>query len=202
MNVDKHTYGWIYSLIKYGDLYLKLFKTSDYDEDILFDTEENKDNKLNESVNDDDFKLISETIEELQKAQEKTKLEEDVNLKVSSKNDHYVHYIEAVPNPGEMFELTKFGKTKGYIKAPAMIQNVTDTGNTYNPLLKYQMNKKDVDVYQATSFVHACLEDNSSRTPEEVNIFVNTSEEDEKVGKDLSYTVKRGQSLLYNSFKI
>ena len=35
MNVDKNIYGWVYSLLKYGDLYLRLFRESDY-EDIFF----------------------------------------------------------------------------------------------------------------------------------------------------------------------
>ena len=33
-------------------------------------------------------------------------------------NDHYVHYLEMMPNPAEVFELTKFGKSYAYIIAP------------------------------------------------------------------------------------
>ena len=35
INVDKHAYGWVYSLMKYGDLYLRLYHESDI-EDGLF----------------------------------------------------------------------------------------------------------------------------------------------------------------------
>lgn len=175
LNVDKNIYGWASKLIKYGDLYLKLYRESDYGDDLLFGKDKSEDGK--------------------------STLNEDVNLHISGKDDHYVHYVEAMPNPGEMFELTKFGKTMGYIKAPVTMQQNYDRSTTLNTLLKYRMKKSDVSVYDATEFVHACLEDNSSRTPEEVSIFLN--DDDMKEGKESSkYTVKRGQSLLANSFKI
>jgi hypothetical protein len=171
IGTDKHIYKWVYSLCKYGDLYLKLFRESE-SEDLLFkDDEKDKDNK---------------------------NLNEDVNLKVFSQNDRYTHYVEMVPNPAEVFELTKFGKTYGYIKAPTKTPAAT-RDNLQNLYFKYQFNKSDIDVYNATEFVHACLEDNSSRVPEEVNIFLDKSVDE---NKHLSYTVRRGQSLLYNVFKI
>jgi hypothetical protein len=49
-------------------------------------------------------------------------------------------------------------------------------------------------------FVHACLEDNSSRTAEEVKLYLD--DVGEKNNQGYTYTVKRGQSLLYNTFKI
>jgi len=61
-------------------------------------------------------------------------------------------------------------------------------------LNKYQFDKNDVDIYPATEYVHACLSDNSSRVTEEVDI---TSGEDK-----LTYKVKRGQSILYNIFRV
>ena len=35
MNADKNIYGWVYSLLKYGDVYLRLYRESDY-QDTLF----------------------------------------------------------------------------------------------------------------------------------------------------------------------
>ena len=35
MGVDKHVYEWTYNLIKYGDTYLRLYRESDYDSDVL-----------------------------------------------------------------------------------------------------------------------------------------------------------------------
>ena len=168
IGADKHIYKWVYSLCKYGDLYLKLFRESE-SEDLLFKNKQDQDKSLNE----------------------------DVNIKSYSKNDRYTHYIEMIPNPAEIFELTKFGKTYGYIKAPTRTPTQTQD-NLQNIYFRYKFNRSDIDVYSATEFVHASLEDNSSRTPEEVNIFLDKDNDD----NHLSYTVRRGQSLLYNVFKI
>lgn len=168
IGADKHIYKWVYSLCKYGDLYLKLFRESESD-DLLFKKDDDQDKSLNE----------------------------DVNIKAHSKNDNYTHYVEMVPNPAEIFELTKFGKTYGYIKAPTRTPAATHD-NLQNIYFKYKFNKSDVDVYSATEFVHACLDDNSSRVPEEVNIFMDKENSD----KNLTYQVRRGQSLLYTVFKI
>ena len=35
LNVEKNIYKWVYSLCKYGDLYLKLFRQSDFDDDLI-----------------------------------------------------------------------------------------------------------------------------------------------------------------------
>ena len=64
-------------------------------------------------------------------------------------------------------------------------------------MFQYKFSRNDVEVYAATDFVHGSLEDNSHRTPETVSIF---NGERDKEGT-LSYTVRRGQSLLYNTFK-
>ena len=183
MNVDKNIYKWAYSLCKYGDLYLRLFRESEM-VDPLF-------NKANGAENDEEVN-------------QRDTLNEDVRVKAYSKNDKYVHYIEAVPNPAEVFELTKFGKTYGYIKANVGIQSHKNvTANLQSQYYQYKFKKKDVDVYAATEFVHACLEDNTSRTPEEVKIYLDDAADIESdSGESYTYNVKRGQSLLYNLFKI
>ena len=167
LNVDKHIYGWVYSLCKYGDLYLRLFRESEV-KDAFFDSE-------------DDSNVLNE----------------DINIISFSKNDRFVNYIERVPNPAEMFELTKFGKTYGFIKADA--DTFSKENNWQNATYRYKFKKKDIDIYSAKEFVHACLEDNSSRNPEEVNIFVGETDEETD---SYAYTVRRGQSLLYNVFKV
>lgn len=179
IDVDKHIYKWVYNLCKYGDVYLKLYRESDSD-DLLFAKEEEA--------------------EEQTQQNEAKQINEDVNIKVHSKNDRYTHYVEMIPNPAELFELTKFGKTYGYIKAP--VKSPLKANDQFsNPYYKYKFNKSDINVYPATEFVHACLDDNSSRTPEEVSIFLEERTEDGKE-KDLTYSVRRGQSLLYNVHKI
>lgn len=179
INVDKHIYKWAYMLIKYGDLYLKLFRQSDFDNDLIFKTPQS--NVLNES---------------------KEKLDEEVKLKLSNdKLDHYVHYVEAVTNPAEMFELTKHGKTMGYIQAPTTVLNVLNSDAYTQSFLTYKIKQKDITVYQPTDFVHAALENVNSRTPEEVRIFLNDKDYDADSNASV-YKVVRGQSLLYNEFKI
>lgn len=175
MNIDKNAYSHMISLIKYGDLYLRLYRKSDYIKDTLFETKEN----------------IKQT------------LNEDVKIKAYSENDHYVHYLEKEPNPAEIFELTKFGKSYAYVKADInSYQNQpTPAGSIINTnTFRWQFNKNDVTLFDATNFVHAALEDNSSRTPEEVNIIRDNA--DDKSTQSLNYIVRRGQPLLYSLYKI
>lgn len=172
LNVDKHLHSWTKSLLTYGDLYLRLYKESDYDEDPIFGKKSAPDRVLNE----------------------------EVKVRVYGANDRYVPYVEAMPNPGEMFELTKFGKTVGYVHAPTrVIQQTTD--NLYTYLTHYQMKKKDVEIYDPTIFVHACLEESTARQPETVDIFLEDPTNPEKE-ISTSYRVKRGQSMFYDSFRI
>ena len=170
LNVNKNLYKWTYSLCKYGDVYLRLYRESDYD-DLLF--------------------------ERPVKQQSKSKLNEDIKIKLYGKNDKYIHYLEMAPNPAQIFELTRFGKTSAYIKTDvkAAQKNNDILQGVNNLTMSYAFNKNDVELYEPTEYVHASLEDNSSRTPEEVQLFVTDD-------KSLTYTVKRGQSLLYSTYKV
>ena len=171
INVDKHVVEWTINLCKYGDVYLRLYRKSDYEDDsAIFDNYTNK-----------------------------KSLKESVKIQAYSEDDTYAHYVEMMPNPAEYYELTKHGKTYGYIKAPVTTPSGLNTDLTNTLLNRYNYNYKqqDVIVYDATQFVHGALYDNSSRTPEEVSI---TTDDDDK--KTYTYTVKRGQSLFYNVFKV
>lgn len=206
LNVDKHSYSWVHSLIKYGDVYLRLYRQSDYeaDEKKLFGEGNSQGVKnLNEEILDDSYNKF---IDKDKKDAGKTNLKEDVNLQIHAKEDHYVHYAEMVSNPGEIFELTKFGKSVGYVQAPLRVQtNFSSEDATLSAsFTKYKVRKSDVNIYPATEFVHGYMEDNSSRTPEEVNIYFDGDLSDlDSTSKipPLSYKVRRGQSLLYNQFK-
>lgn len=176
MNVDKHIYGWAYSLCKYGDLYLRLFRESDYEDPIFGNNDTKK--RLDEAVGGE-------------------KLDESVKVVAHSKNDRYSHYVEKVANPASMFELTKHGKTYGYIKADSgAVPTINEV--TQQQWYQYKFQQTDVEVYSPCDYVHAYLEDDSGRTVEEVNISVD--KDDDK--KEYTYQVKRGQSILYNVFKI
>ena len=174
MNIDKNIYKWVHSLCKYGDVYIRLYRESEYD-DPIFHTDATEE-------------------------KEKEVLNEDVKIVSYNKKDKYAHYVEMAPNPAEIFELTRFSKTCGYIRAETMSYNKTD--NLVLPRYIYKFKQKDIEIFDAKTYVHGCLEDNSSRTPEEVDIFIDNDSEKADTGVSASYTVKRGQSLLYNVFKI
>ena len=207
INVDKQIYSWAYSLVKYGDVYLRLYRESEQDDGDLFDDDDKtkKQRKLTEtldSLNSNPIAVLeSQDREEVERinSNEDNKLREDVNINVYSQNDRYVHYVEMVSNPGEMFELTRFGKTAAYVQAPVSVQQTYTTLQTSQPFVNYAFRKNDVDIYAPGSFVHAALEDNSSRIPEEVSISV--PGENGGNEKKLTYKVKRGQSILYNAAK-
>ncbi len=196
MNADKNMYGWTHSLLKYGDLYLRLFRESDYEDELFKSDKINQAytarNTLNEAFNLD--------FEE-KKEESKEKLDEAVKLNLHKTSDPYSYYVEAIDDPGTMFELTKFGKTYGYIETPNSTNNFdaisSITSATASGVYNFKMKSADVNVWQADDFVHACLEDNFTRFPETVDLFI-----DPEGKKSQSYSVRRGKSLLYDSYKI
>lgn len=169
MNIDKNIFGWVYSLVKYGDLYLRLYRDSEYNAELFKKSEI---------------------------------LTENVIIKAYKESDHFAEYMEMVKNPAEVFDLQRFGKTVGFVRSYIQTRSPQsdDYFQQYNNLFKYNFNSGDVDLYPATDLVHACLEDNSSRTSEEVTIINDGSSDVESNG--ITYSVKRGQSILYNIYKI
>ena len=200
LNIDKHMRQWADCLITYGDVYVRFYRKSDTGEDLLFTKDQsNRNRQLHEAL---------ETVKKPKSVQEA------INLNVYSANDPYVNYVEMVPNPGEMFDLQKFGKTYAYIKSPIrQIQQSTD--ELYSYMTRYNLKQSDVEIYDATTFAHAYLEATTQRNPEVVDIFLdghNEQDEYNEYGEKVertydqanttSFQVKRGQSILYNSFRI
>ena len=184
LNVDKYIYSWVYSLCKYGDVYLRLYRQSDFNDSLL---------------TDDNKKVLNEEFIKSQEHLSGEELNEDVTLKVYSKDDRFVNYIEMVPNPAEMFELTKFGKSYAYIKTNSIPKITTENSTLMSTFYLYRLRRNDVNVYNAISFVHGALQDDTPRFPEQVQIFNNYDMSDSNAS---IYTVRRGQSILYNSYKI
>ena len=180
MNIDKHIYSWVHCLIKYGDVYIKLFRKSD------------------EEKADPDFHTNDRSV-----------LNEGVIAKAHNDSDHYTGYVEMVKNPAEVFELTKLGKTRGYIKTNIQTLSNSTTGYSQQDMLNgyyqiYRFNEQDVELYAADDFVHGYLEDNSSRIDEKVNIFYNYKDyntDNETDTNGYNFNVRRGQSLFYTAFK-
>ena len=175
LQIDKHIYGWVYSLLKYGDLYLRLYKESEYDDALLFD--------------DGDKQTLNEAI----------------YVNAYKESDKFVHYLEAVPNPAEVFELTKFGKTHAFIKTDLQIEEAQNTNPAqFHGFYRYSFDRGDINVYQPNMFVHAALLDTSNRTPETVEIFRDVKGDDVDETKRISfeYQVRRGKSILYDKYKV
>lgn len=197
MNADKNIYSWVYSLLKYGDVYLRLYRESDYKDELFNSDNINKAYSARNVLNED-------YIAAAEKLDEKEKLDEAVKLHMHSDNDPYSYYVELVDDPGTMFELTKFGKTYGYIEVPnetTSLDAITAySGESVTGTYNFRLKSADVNVYQADDFVHACLEDNFTRYPETVELFLNN--ENSQNTKSQSYSVRRGKSLLYDSYKI
>lgn len=190
MNADKNMYGWAYTLTKYGDLYLRLFRESDYKDDFFKKTNVDMVNSTR-----------SRLTEDFCNTKESEKLDEAVKLHINTGNDPYSFYVEPVDDPGTMFELTRFGKTYGYINVPNE-ENTLDATSTLSGMsmtgtYNFRFKSGDVHVYQADDFVHACLEDNFTRYPETVALFL-----DDNNTKSQVYRVRRGKSLLYDNYKV
>lgn len=196
INVDKNARKWMFSLCKYGDLYLRLYRESDYD-DPIFKVKEDSGSKKKLNEGKEENTSLETLVEDIGNSN-KDKVDESVVVVAHDDSDKYVHYIDMVPNPATMFELTRMGKTYGYIKAPNVPVTQKTSDMTIDNFYRYSFKQKDVEVYQPTEFVHACVED-ITRTPEEVDIFVNDNTGD---NSKYTYTVRRGQSMLQPLFKI
>ena len=175
LEVNKNIFSWTYNLLKYGDVYLELFTEKDVDE---------------ENTKVGNKKGVSKP------------LNEDIKINISNPNNKLINYVEMVNNPAEMFELTKFGQTVSYIKAPVAITNVSNASSVWDNYMTYKMRNTDVLVYDSLKFVHGYLStDNASRVPEEVRLFDNDKDYDNDENYD-AYKIKKGQSILFNNFKI
>ena len=210
LNVDKNIYRWVFCLCKYGDVYLRLFRESDVEDPIF--------NKRKVALN------------------ESASMEEAIKVSIPS-GENFAFYTEMVQNPARLFELIKFGKTAGYIEAPigyssAMYSAEASKNSMYlNSFLTYRFQERDIKIYPATEFVHASLEDDITRAPEEVSIILEANDDDKyydeydeygrkrtdrtrtttqgsdsadastSASASVSYNVKRGQSVLYDVFK-
>lgn len=145
---------------------------------------------------------------------------ENILLNLHSQADPYSYYVEAVADPSTMFELTKFGKTYGYIEVPNAknlqcsigglgtgvdgAMSAQSTIGTYN----YKMKSDDIIIHQADDYVHATLEDGVSRFPETVDISTSSDHGTDSITKakqyntTSTYNVRRGKSLFYDAYKV
>lgn len=184
LNIDKNIYKWVYSLIKYGDLYVRLYRESDVEDNIFANNSNAGDKKLNESHD----------------AKSSDNLDEAFNIYAYNKDDKYTHYVEMISNPAEMFELTKYGKTAGFIRANISSMTSQNDDNLFFNTMRYSFKSNDIDLFQPTEFVHATLDDKANRIPETVEIIRPATAESSE--SKYEYRVRRGSSILQDHFKV
>ena len=198
-NIDDNIYGWTFSLIKYGEVFLKLYRDSDY-EDRFFSRQ-----KIDSVM------------------QSRKQLQEDIILHKRKFNDNYSYYIEMIPDPSTMFEVNKYGQTFGYVEVPnehlssIFEDSVASIGSNTLPISSsswnYKLKEGDIIIHQADDYVHAVLDDNVSRFPETVELIYDDDDEDEKVknknkldkkygASSNLYEVKSGKSMFYDAYKV
>lgn len=210
LQVNKNIYAWTSSFITYGDVYLKKFRQSEYKDDLFDSKEIATKQRLNEAKAGNTQALIEKSDTENgdenddSESEEKEQLDEGLKIAYFPETDHFTNYVEMVPNPGEMFELTKFGKTMGYIKAPYNVYNTKLSTDRQDALwlnqLQYNVSKGDVTLYQATDYVHAIMDSGDNRVEETVNIYQDDADKEGNVNAK-EYNVKRGRSMLYDWYK-
>ena len=174
--VNKNIYKWANSLIKYGDVYLKLFRQSEYDNDPIF-----KDKKqLNEDIN--------------------------IHLnKENDHFVNYAEMVDNPATMYELLRLGKTaGFIKTHIQATNTTNNQNNLFDQANNTFKYTFNQNDIDIYQQNQYVHASLDDNVDRISEEVEIIRDLSHNitDDDKTNSFTYKVRSGRSVFYSSFKI
>lgn len=215
LDVNDNLFDWVFSLLKYGDLYIKLYRESDVEKlenpGVALDKEHKGQLKVTKSLKESieealkaakaDPNLEDKAKVALEKAQEE--INEAVKMKLHPVSDNLVNFVEKYPNPAEIFELTQLGKTEGFIKAPVITTSPYDTNNSsmYN-YLRYEYKQKDVTFYGPGDFIHVFLPDNSSRVPEKVNISLDKEEGEDTDVAPFIYKVRRGSSILADKFKI
>lgn len=126
----------------------------------------------------------------------------DVDLVSNKKGSHFVEYMDTVPNPADIFDLSARGKTVGFVG----VHNL-DNSDQDNVFRSYMYNKDDnnIQIYKPNKFVHIMLGNNSDRFPEtfslNYDVPVKGSKTNETTMKTANYKVKRGKSILYDTYK-
>lgn len=199
LKLNENAWLHIRSLVQYGDIFLQTYRASDVDED----ANKNRD-KLTKNAN------YNRKLTESKKSSEDKDpyLLEDVIVNYYSENDKLEDYIEMVPNPAEIFDLVKRGKTNGFLKTsiPEDAKKKSTLGIT-NSLSNYNFGIKsnDIKIYDATKYVHIYLPDPANRNPETVQLFRDNSSAKtnnrEKYIDGLTFNVRRGKSILYDIYK-
>lgn len=153
LQLNKHVWSHIYSLCKYGDLYLELF----------YEDEKVK----NDNGSNAYYRPIGSTIEE---------------------------HVEAIRNPGSMFDLVSHGKTSFYVKVNSNEENYEAISQGMQ-IYQNSSRAEDNCIYPPDKYIHISLNDAYSRFANKY-ILQNT-----ETGEDEEFDIKEGTSILANAFK-
>ena len=180
LDLNKNTWTYIYSLCTYGDLYIKTFTVSD----------------IQESLATDKYIQYKNTGLLVQNP--------DGPPEGRLENVKLAEYIEREPDPSCVFDLTKFGKTAGYIKS-----TTPDLGNMASTTL-YQLSPQSdkLLILAPTAYIHISLDNSIDRYPLKIKLFVDEKEDQvdnsiadlDGVGSS-TYAVKSGKSILEDVYK-
>lgn len=164
LQIQDNAWSHIYNLVKYGDVYVQLFRDDELNDDPL-------------------TKNINKTNVDTVKNRNGAILEE---------------YVEMVPNPAEMFDLSSRGKTVGYVGVT--LYDNTDQQTVFQQY-QYNINDNNIKVYEPNKFVHFMLNTATDRFPEKMTLnFGGGSSEKDIITS--TYNVKRGKSILQDIYKI
>ena len=169
LQISDKIWSIAYCLVKYGEVYLELFKDDEIDDEPVIKT-------LDHS---------------------------GIDVVKNRKGSELEEYIEKVPNPARLFDLSNKGKTVGFVEVEL---NDNEDESSLLKSYMYDFNDNNIKVYEPTKFVHIMLNADTDRFPEKLSLtFENkiTSDTDDKQAMVVkTYDVKRGKSILHDLYKI
>lgn len=164
LRINEKAWTHIYALCTYGDVYLRLYR-------------------------DGDISDYAEMYDSTKRGQAV------VRVKPKDGSRKIEEYVEYVDDPATMYDLQERDKTCGFVR----VSGTQDSGDssvagTYLSSFSKAVNVSDIDLYDATSFVHICLSGNIDRHPELMTVT------DSKTGVTSVYKVKTGKSILADAY--
>lgn len=171
LELPERAWKHIYQACLYGDYYLKLYRNE----------EEGKELDKNNVNQPQQIRVINDKTE----------------YHGHNEIQNFTEYVEDVEDPATVFDLRLKGKTAGYIEVDReILQNgLQNNGNSLMPNSMFIFQLKDIDIYRPDRFVHIMIGENTTRTPETIDIDFS---DDNKV----TYTSARGKSILQDVYPI
>lgn len=164
LRIEENVWDHIYQLVYLGDVYLETFDNLTY--------KPHKRDFLTEPYRGNNNLLLQNRPEGLLKEE----------------------YIEQVPNPANIYDLTYRGKTVGFIKIPDEYLHE----GVINYLKRANDEQDKLYIMEPTRYVHICLKNNKTRYPE--TFLLDYRDEDGNI-QNLDLKVKQGKSILADIYK-